>query len=222
MLEWLRPLRRGAKKSGDPFRESPYYEMAEPRIDDLWNRVIWPRIEGMDFTRVVDLAAGYGRNTAKLLAVARELIVVDINETCVDACRARFGADPRVRYLLTNGYSLRGIEDGSVTLVYSFDSMVHFEPAVVAAYLREIGRVLADRGCAFLHHSNYGEQPRGGFRRAPHWRNYMTLELFTRYAEEASLELVASDALDWGEGDTRCASLDRLSIVRRAPAWNSR
>lgn len=52
-------------------------------------------IEHRDFSIVVDLAAGHGRNTTKLLTVAQKVIIVDINQECIDFCRERFGKNKK-------------------------------------------------------------------------------------------------------------------------------
>jgi hypothetical protein len=110
-------LRSLARRSGDPFRRSPYYDVAEPHMDDLWQRLIWPWIEDLDHRRVMDLAAGHGRNSVKLAAVAESLVMVDINQECLDACRVRLGDEDRFQYVRTDGYSLQGVTDDSVSLV---------------------------------------------------------------------------------------------------------
>ena len=209
-------LRELARTSGDPFSVSPYYEVAEAHMDELWESLIWPRIRHLDFSRTLDLATGHGRNAAKLRQVADQLILVDINDECLKACRKRFGKDAGFRYVRTNGYDLASIESEHVSLVYSFDAMVHFAPAVVASYLPEIHRILEPGGHAFLHHSNYAERPDGDFRESPHWRNYMSLELFAEMAGDAGLEVVSSEAIDWGQPDDRVTDLDGLTLLRRA------
>jgi ubiquinone/menaquinone biosynthesis C-methylase UbiE len=185
-------------------------------MHEQWERLIWPVIADLDHRAVLELAAGHGRNSARLLETAGSLVLVDINPSCLDACRARFGDDhPRVRYLSTDGYSLRGVDDQSITLVYCFDAMVHFAPDVVAAYLPEICRVLVPGGHAFLHHSNHAVARDADFRDAPHWRNYMSMEEMARLAEAAGLTVTWSKAIDWGRGEDRCENLDGLSLLRR-------
>lgn len=208
-------LRHAARASGDPFRESPYYEAAEPDMDEQWRDLIWPMIRDCDFTATVDLAAGHGRNSAKLLEHVESLTIVDINEECLDACRRRFAGDRRVSFVRTDGTSLRGIADRSVTFVYSFDAMVHFEPEVVAAYLDETARVLTDEGRAFFHHSNRPLPPDTTFHDAPHWRNHMTRELFDELAARAGLGVVGAREIDWGSGPDRHETLDGLTLLAR-------
>ncbi len=207
-------LLRQARQSGDPFKHASYFAEAEPQMDALWQALIWPRISGLDFTRVLDLAAGHGRNSAKLAEVAGGIVIVEINEECLAVCRRRFAGDPRFEFLKTDGISLRGVADASITLVYSFDSMVHFAPEVVRAYVHEFRRVLRPGGHGFCHHSNFSTG-KGDFRRAPHWRNRMSRELFASYCTEAGLEVLRSDVIDWGGEPEVLPGLDCLTLFRR-------
>jgi 16S rRNA A1518/A1519 N6-dimethyltransferase RsmA/KsgA/DIM1 with predicted DNA glycosylase/AP lyase activity len=50
---------------------------------------------------VLEIAPGHGRWTEHLLAAAGSVVIVDINQECLDACRSRFGDDPRLRGHLT-------------------------------------------------------------------------------------------------------------------------
>jgi ubiquinone/menaquinone biosynthesis C-methylase UbiE len=202
-------LLRQARRSGDPFKGGPYYDLAETDMDWQWEQLIWPMISGLDFAVVVDLAAGHGRNAAKLLQVAKRVILVDINQECLDFCMARFQGDPRVEYVRTDGISLRGLESESVTLVYTFDAMVHFDSDVVRAYLREIHRVLKPGGHAFCHHSNYQGSPEGDFTEHEHYRNFMSKALFAHYSAKEGLEVVRQQVIDWSVPELDCLSLVR-------------
>ena len=204
-----------AQFTGDPFKSAEYFAVAEPYMDEQWKALIWPRIEKFDLTRVLDLAAGHGRNSAKLRDVAKAVVVVDINDECLDACRKRFAGDSRFTFVKTDGASLSGVADASISLVYSFDSMVHFAPEVVRSYLRECRRVLVPGGHGFCHHSNYTGNRDGDFRTSPHWRNYMSRELFATYLQEAGLEVVTSDLLDWGQAPDFYKDIDCLTVFRR-------
>lgn len=204
-----------ARFSGDPFKSADYFAQAEPSMDGQWREFIWPRIQKLDLASVLDLAAGHGRNSSKLKDVAAKIVVVDINDECLNACRQRFAGDARFSYVKTDGASLKGVGDASITLVYSFDSMVHFAPEVVRSYLRECHRVLVPGGHGFCHHSNYTGNKDGDFRTSPHWRNYMSKELFATYCQEAGLEVVSSDIIDWGQVPDFYASIDCLTVFRK-------
>ena len=196
-----------ARSSGDPHIGSPYYDRAEPYMDQQWETLIWPMIQSLDFSCVVDLAAGHGRNSAKLCEYADKLIIVDINQECIDYCKERFRGNKKISYLKNDGFSLRGIKDGEVSLVYSFDSMVHFDSEVIKEYLKEFHRVLKPGGHCFCHHSNYTGNPDGHFMQSPHWRNFMSKELFAHYSAMAGLEVIEQRVIDWGYPELDCLTL---------------
>lgn len=213
-----RKIMQKARKSGEIFRQGPhviYFEAAEPHMDAQWETLIWPMIQNLDFSCVVDFAAGYGRNSIKLREVADRIIIVDINQECVTVCRQRFADDDRFEFLQNDGATLNGIADDTVSLLYSFDAMVHFEPEVVRAYMPEFYRVLRPGGYGFCHHSNYTGNPGGNFLESPHLRNYMSKELFADYCREAGLEVVEARVIDWGDGPYYQPDLDCLTLFRR-------
>lgn len=191
-------LQQRARESGDPYKNSNYFEQAEKVIDFLWKLYIWESIQDSDFTSTLDFAAGHGRNSKHLLPLAEHLTIVDINPECIAACQQRFGDDSRITYVVNDGVSLAGVPDDSISLLYSFDSMVHFDSDVIRAYLPEFFRVLKPGGRAFIHHSNYTENPTGDFRDNPHWRNYMSQSLFAHYASRAGFKVVRQRIIDWG------------------------
>ena len=196
-------------------RAGGYYDEAEKVIVVQWANVIWPIIQNEDFTHTVDLACGHGRNTEFLRRHASSIDLIDVNETCLLACRHRFGAKMNgceFRYHLTAGDGMPTIPTGSVTFVYSFDSMVHFDKVVMRDYVKEVARVLTHNGSSFLHHSNYGTSaPNSDWFRNPGTRSDMTAELMRDYAAEAGLKMrfqrLSGTADGWGLDDLDCLSL---------------
>ncbi len=205
-----------AAYSGDPWTpENPYFAQAEAHARGLWDDLVWPFIKDCDFRRVLDLAAGHGRNSQFLLPLAEHLTISDIQPGNIEACRKRFGNDARIDYQVGNGYDFQPLAAGSLTLVYCFDAMVHFDSDVVRAYLRDTRRVLAPGGRAFLHHSNYT----GGhdWRTSPNARNFMLRELFAHYALKEGLAIVRQQVINWGT----VVAGDCLSLVEK-PARTTR
>lgn len=202
----------------DAHAEGNYYRDAEPYIQKQWEGVIWPIIQDLDFTDVLELAPGHGRNTEYLRRLAGSITLVDVNPNCIAACRERFGERRDgclFRYFVTDGSSLSMVDSSSHSLVYSFDSMVHFDTSVVRAYVREIARVLRPGGSAFLHHSNYGTvAPNSDWAHNPGNRSDMTAERMRGFAAEAGLDVafqrLSGIADGWGLED-----LDAFTVLRR-------
>jgi SAM-dependent methyltransferase len=206
-----------AQQIGRDWKSSPYYDGAEKRMERQWREMVWPFLTGLqevgiDFSTTVELAAGHGRNSAKLLPLAGKLHLVDINSENVAFLRERFASDPKVEYHINNGYSLPFIDVHKASFIYCFDAMVHFDSDVVRAYLREFARILVPGGHAFAHHSNYVGNPGGDPHRNPAWRNFMSQELFIHYACKEGLSVVRQKKIDWQWDGTfiDCFTLLRL------------
>jgi ubiquinone/menaquinone biosynthesis C-methylase UbiE len=169
-----------------------YFAAAEGAMEAHW-RLIWPAFKDGDFTSVVELAPGHGRNTEYLRRHAKTIHLVDVNQSCLDACHARFGEARdgcRFFYHLTDGTKLQGVPDQSITFGYSWDAMVHFDKGVVREYIHEFARVLKRGATAFLHMSNYGMiKPDSDWGQNPGGRSDMTGAALRSYVAEAGLSL---------------------------------
>lgn len=192
---------------------SHYYPDAEKYFPQQWEELIWPVIEGCDFSRVVDLACGHGRNTRKLSSISETVIGVDLVPKNIDFCRKI--ATNNCRFVECDGCTIP-VEDNRATLIYCFDAMVHFDPAVVHQYLRESQRCLQRGGFAFFHHSNYsGPMGSGGWRTNPHARNIMTQWKFSAMAENEGLSVKYSRVIDWGLPPHCVKDLDCITLLRK-------
>jgi len=198
-------LRGLADDVGKDWVNGPYYDDAEACMEHAWNSEVWPYIQRLDFRVTLDLAAGHGRNTARILPFAERVYVVDINQTNIDFCRSRFGQNPKLQYICNNGCELVGIPDQSITLAYCYDAMVHFDSDVVRAYLAEFRRVLQRGGCGFCHHSNFSENPTGDVHEHAGWRNYMSKSLFAHYCHKEGLTVLRQQVLR--ENDSDCITV---------------
>jgi ubiquinone/menaquinone biosynthesis C-methylase UbiE len=196
-----------------------YYAGAEPEMDWQWETLIAPFIDDADFTSTLELAPGHGRNSAKLSRRASEIYLVDVNQTCIDACRQRFGDELgqcRFHYNVTNGDSLPFIANDTITFVYSFDSMVHFDKTIVRAYLREFSRVMKRGATGFLHHSNYGTiKPNSDWAQNPGNRSDVSAPLFAQYCIEFGLEVTEQRLHGLAEG-RGIEGLDCVTLIRKS------
>jgi SAM-dependent methyltransferase len=196
-------------------RAGAYFTDAEAFMSKQWTRTIWPIIHKEDLTHSLDLACGHGRNTEFLRQHAVTIDLVDVNRSCIETCRSRFGKsmnDCTFRYHVNDGKDLSPVVDSSISFVYSWDSMVHFDKLVVADYIREIARVLSPGGSAFLHHSNFGSfAPDSNWTKNHGSRSNMTAELMREYAVKNGLfvkfQRLSGTNDGWGMDDLDCLSL---------------
>ncbi len=194
-------------------RAGGYFDAAERVMDVQWDNTIWPIIKDSDFSSVLELACGHGRNSAKLLQHTQDIVLVDANASGIEACRLRFaGSSASIGYHVTDGNHFRMVPDSSITFGYSWDSMVHFDKLVVRDYLFEFARTLKPGGTAFLHTSNYGAiKPNSSWTTNHGSRSDLSRELFNNYAAEAGLSIefqrLSGRADGWGVDDLDCVSV---------------
>jgi hypothetical protein len=186
-----------------------YHGRAASDMDEQWQTVIKPILAQfpIDYTRSIDFAAGYGRNTRKLLeAGAGHVTMVDVNPECVAHLETHFPRD-RTSVVLNDGAGLTGLDTSSFTFLYTFDAMVHFDLEIVISYIPEFARVLEPDAHAFVHHSNYTANPGADFRQNPHWRNFMSAAIFKHIAVRSGFDVVHQQILSWGEPDNDCITV---------------
>jgi SAM-dependent methyltransferase len=181
-----------------------------------WWVTLFSRIQGfVPAGRILEIAPGYGRWTHFLRDLCDELVGVDIAETAVAHCRKRFAGDEHVSFHVNNGTSLAIATDRSIDLIFSFDSLVHAEHDILAGYLEEFARVLADDGVAFIHHSNMGSYEPGSYDpHNIHWRaTTVSAELVERLARSVGLRCVSQETVAWGNEKLLN---DCFSVITRA------
>jgi len=205
--------------------------------DMQWKATIFPRISRfLPVSTILEIAPGHGRWTEFLKDYCENLLIVDLSDSCIEACRRRFSNETKISYFVNNGKSLEFIEDGKVDFIFSFDSLVHAEDDVIESYISEISRKLSSNGVAFLHHSNCAEyklQSRisnipkvgnllkilGFLEKSYHWRaTSMNANKIIEYSDKYNLKCISQELIPWG---TKTSLIDCISvIVKPASKWN--
>ena len=201
----------------EAWEDSAYYADAEqytPLFWDVPGNAFRELFDQLDLTRTAELACGYGRHAERAAPRCGHLVLMDIHAGNLGHCRKRLAAYRHLDYMLTSGSDLQPLGKASLSALYCYDAMVHFDPVVVEAYVHDIARVLEPGGMALLHHSNYPHAHEIHYGGNPHCRNAMSLERMAALAGQAGLEVVAQRTYDWGE----IPELDGLSLLRRTRA----
>ncbi len=208
-----------------------------------WSSWIAPRLEAAagtpPYARIVEIGCGHGRWTQFLAEWSQEVVAVDLAPECVAACEARFADVEAVRPGICDGRTLPTIDDRSVDLVFSFDSVVHADAEAIGGYVAELARVLTDDGVAWIHHSNLAASRldrsavlrrigplhralarSGVIEREVHWRDpSVDADLVARLAERHGLVCTSQELLRWATART---AIDCVSVLvrpgSRAPA----
>jgi SAM-dependent methyltransferase len=187
----------------------------------LWFGALLPRLHAfIPTSTILEIGPGYGRWTQYLKEACDRLVIVDLAEQCVDHCRERFADSTNIEYHVNDGLSLEMIADESVDVAFSFDSLVHAEPAVLEAYVGQLARKLHPDGIGLFHHSNAGRYralsklatrlPERLRRRLVNrgvlidiyaWRDEdTTTEGFAEVCERANLACVWQEEITWERG----------------------
>jgi len=184
-----------------------------------WYGSILPRIHSfVPAGTILEIGPGFGRWTKFLIYLCKKLILVDLSEKCIQACKNKFGEHLNILYYVNDGKSLEMIPDDSIDFVFSFDSLVHAEEDVIELYLNQLQRKITKEGFGFIHHANIGEyrtyfqlieripiRTRQLLKRVSiiekddHRRAYsMTARKFRTSAEKAGLRIISQEIINWG------------------------
>jgi SAM-dependent methyltransferase len=163
-----------------------------------WFGSILPRLHAfVPVGTVLEVAPGFGRWTRFLRPLCQRMVLVDLSERCIDACRERFGDEQSIEYHVNDGRSLAMVTDASIDLAFSFDSLVHADADVIESYVSELRHKLTRDGVAFLHHSNFAALDEGSENR--HWRSEsVSGEMVCDLAKRADLSVVSQERINWG------------------------
>lgn len=99
-----------------------------------------------DAAVVLEIGAGGGRFTERLLQHHARVIAADTAPTMLALLRQRFGTRGGLELLRLDGRGLAPLADGTIDAVFSYDVFVHLPAWEIYNYLREIRRVLVPGG----------------------------------------------------------------------------
>ena len=191
-----------------------YYKKAEQATSNSW-KIITEFLSGFEFdlSVVLDFACGRGRIAECFSKDAGHIICCDVSRAAIEYCRKRFSdCNPYCTFdYIVNENEKIPVNSSSVTFLYSWDSMVHFDLKDIELYFGEFQRILKNGGYGLIHHSNYGspqeEKNHKNWNENPHWRSNVNAFDIKRICEENGLFIVKQKLLDWGRKELDCITL---------------
>jgi len=113
---------------------------------------------------MVELGCGAGRMTRAFARRFRAVTAIDISEEMQARAKSYLKDSGNVRWLLSDGVSLAGVETGSMDFVFSYLVLQHYPSAeLITGSIREMIRILRPEG-AFLFQFN------GSHRATMNWK----------------------------------------------------
>jgi hypothetical protein len=94
--------------------------------------------------------------------------------------------------------------------------MVHFELLDILEYLKDANRILINGGKILFHHSNAAFSPELNYHQKPHWRNFMSADIFAYLALRNGFTVLRQDVFSWGGGENFAKDIDCLSLCQKA------
>ena len=204
------------EKGGPDFE---YYKSAE---QDDWMKVFWdeksvfhPLFQQLNPQYLLEIACGAGRHSERVIDRVKELYLLDSSRAALNLAKERFASYGKVVYIHNeSGFGIPGniIKDASLSAVFSYDAMVHFEKEAVESYIADSYKKLKPNGFALFHHSNYDKNPKGKFSDNPGWRNYMTKDLFIAMSKKCGFDVMHSEVFSFSCHNSDCITLLKKPI----------
>jgi len=126
--------------------EADYHRLVEPIV---WQLAVTPAESAM-----AELGCGAGRMTHAFARRFRSVTAIDISEEMQSRAKGYLKDSTNVRWVLTDGIGLKGVESSSMDFVFSYLVLQHYPSSeLVAGSIAEIMRILRPGG-AFLFQFN--------------------------------------------------------------------
>lgn len=204
---------------GSDWKMNKYYERAEQSdwLATFWdkNSIFKKRFNKLDTSSIAELACGHGRHVPQYYFQANKIYLLDINEENIDYCKTRFGKEDKITYLVNSGKDFSDIPSNSLTSIFSYDAMVHFDILDIASYIKDTARVLKKGGRFLFHHSNYDKAPGNYYSNNPSWRNFMSANIFVHFSKINNFKIISQDILDWYVREGNGKDLDCLTLCEK-------
>lgn len=191
------------------------YDTDENKTRDLELVAGQQVLEGADFSHVVEIGCGTGKNTAWLAPKAKELTAVDFSEEMMNLARGKV-TSPHVRFLpadITQPWHF-----GTATLVTCSLVLEHIEP--IDFIFAEAAKTLAPGGLLYVCELHPYKQLQGSRARFEQDGRTVHVEYFVHHVSEffqaatkAGLQCLRLD--EWFDGNDRTTTPRLVSFLFR-------
>jgi ubiquinone/menaquinone biosynthesis C-methylase UbiE len=199
------------QKGGADFE---YFASAEKKewMDLFWKEgtIFFRLFRQLNPDHLLEIASGTGRHSFMIADKIKHLYLLDSSAGALEKARQKFSGYHNITFLHHKdglGIPVHFLADETLTAVFSYDAMVHFEKECVLRYVKDSYRVLKPGGRALFHYSNYDKDPEGGFTGNKGWRNYMSQEIFTTAATSYGFRVLHSEIVSFSFKDSDCVTL---------------
>ncbi|MCD4668649.1 MAG: class I SAM-dependent methyltransferase [Sulfurimonas sp.] len=156
---WANQLKSYIEQNQDLDKEEYGYSWGDPenQNDTLGNYLsINNKLQSKINSQTTILELGtLGGKWTKYMLNAKKIICVDINDVFIKAINHRYSTHlDKFEFYISDGDELSGIKSNSVDLVFCIDTLVRVEKNAIFNYLKEISRVLSEKGEAIIHLPN--------------------------------------------------------------------
>jgi ubiquinone/menaquinone biosynthesis C-methylase UbiE len=139
--------------------EASFFESGEQD----YVRLVHPILQKLQFDpaakSMAELGCGAGRMTRSFAQRFRSVLALDISEEMQSRAKTYLQSFENIRWLLSDGQTLSGVQSNSVDFVFSYLVLQHMpEKQVVCNAIREMMRILHPSG-AFLFQFNGSDRP---------------------------------------------------------------
>ena len=197
------------------FDWNEYYSNAEGHNEIQFQTYLEPlmRKYNFDFSRVLDFACGKGRIAELLSEYSKSLTCVDTGLEAIAYCSQRFQDKAHIECLVSEPEKIP-VDSDSMSFIYSWDAMVHFDYRSIDYILSEFARILRSGGYAVIHHSNAREhdtfEADKNWRKNPHCRSEFNAKDMLHIATKSGFVVELQQIIDWG-----IKGLDCISVLRK-------
>lgn len=188
------------------------------RNNIFWNRMspFYKLFTHLDTTCILEYGCGNVFNIEYYADAADNVFYLGTEQENINSCKqkyqyATFGC--KVKYFKVNNCKFADIRDKSITSLFTYETLIHYNLEPIIKVVKEANRVLIDGGYALFHHSNSSDYPGAYFRNKPHARNFMSCNLFAQICIESGFDIVEQIVIPWGRGDNKYNCIDALSLV---------